>query len=310
MSTSADDRSPASDELPRGAREVTAAGALARHAHDGSTMLVSLTDEELLFLVGTDNSAELRLPWIEQMEQRPEGYRREDGLQSASRSLLARGWVGAEVAIAQAEQREPQGDPSGLTANALLTGVVSRRRLSGVVLELDSLTRPENGKVLLFVDQDGTVLHEQVLRSGIHSFLMENLETAKTRLSERVDPDGRAAEDGTAVRGSWEEILADPSIGETIRTATDQSSLRTIDRTAESERALWIFSGPAGTVAMQVEPDSESTDLEDASLAAIPVGTATLQSLLAWMLEVTPPEQTAGAGSAETDSDGGGPSAD
>ncbi|GAA1487350.1 hypothetical protein [Brachybacterium sacelli] len=88
-------------------RQLAAAAALAPHSEGDPQALLSITDEEILAL--TENGAGFDLPWVVARESRPEGFSREDARLSAARSLISRGFLAPESALAQLEQREVEG---------------------------------------------------------------------------------------------------------------------------------------------------------------------------------------------------------
>lgn len=118
-----------------GEREVMSAGALARHGLEGPTSLLSLTDEEVLTLVDDPEQEAVHLPWISTQEDSDQGFSRLQARLSSARSLFARGVLAPEFAVAQIEGRAPLADTGRPTPNALVTGIIVRRRHAVVVVD-------------------------------------------------------------------------------------------------------------------------------------------------------------------------------
>jgi len=148
--------------LAEGDREIAAAGVLAPLARSGPSPLLTLTDEEMFVLYGNAGKAQFASPWLDRLAvDRGKAFDAGMLMATARRSMLARGMIAPEVVLAAAEKREVRGDPQLTRANLLITGILTRRNHTVVRLEAFSDSPEERGAHHVFVDHDGTVLHEQ-----------------------------------------------------------------------------------------------------------------------------------------------------
>lgn len=243
-----------------GEREIMSAGALARHGLSGPTSLLSLTDEEVLTLVDDPVREKVHLPWVEAQEASEQGFSRLQTRLSSARSLFARGILAPEFAVAQVEGREPRDDTDKATPNALVTGIIVRRRLAVVTLDaVDELRL--RGAFMLFIDRDGSILQEQVSPQGVHHFVMTDAGNARDALraftiplldaDERYktprDHDGRVLWNG-AIDGFLDDRTLLDVLGETTACVR-------LESTGENPGTLWLLSGEDALALVQESED-------------------------------------------------------
>lgn len=236
-------------------RRARAAAALAPQAAEDPQVLTSVTDEEILALTG--DGLGFDLPWVTARESRAEGFSRDEARWTATRSLISRGLLAPEAAVAQIEQREVDGDPASWTPNILLTGIIARRMLVPLQIRADGPTTDRVSIASMFVDHDGTVLQELISPDGIHHFTMSDATRAASVLRHRVDPGGHAGDSsaGGVVRGTLAELEAVPGIGASLAPGASRTRVRLSDRRDRSEASLLVASGPAGVVVVRDLPD-------------------------------------------------------
>lgn len=232
-------------------RELAAAAALAPHAEGEGHLLSSLTDEEILALTG--DGIGFDLPWVQARESRAEGFSRGEARLTARRSLIARGLLAPELAMAALEQREPTGDAGAWTPNLLLTGIVARRALVPLQVRLDGPTVDRVSIVSLFVDHDGTVLQELVSPDGIHHFRISGTPAAAGVLRERLDPQGAAdaSPPTPVVTGTLAELEASAELGPVLASARFRTRVRSNDRRDGSSLSLLVAAADLGVVVLQ-----------------------------------------------------------
>ena len=251
--------------LPPGAREITCAGVLAKHADPGPTALISFTDEEILALVQDPEAEGIELPWIEAESAAENGFDREQARRSALRSLIVRGVVGPENVIAQLEQREPRPEESPLTANSLATGIITRRRAAAGTVRAADAREERNGSLLLFIDRDGTVLHEQVSADGLHHFVMENLEVAAEALQSfalrELTGSVESTEDAAAGTVAWAGPRTE-LLGTGLPEALPEMTACTrITSVGAAEGELWVASDGTRVVLAQPADDGDQVEI-------------------------------------------------
>lgn len=270
---------------PATARQVAAAGALAPHAAGAGRPLPSLTDEEIIALVDEDALAGFDLPWVDGRESRPTGFSRAEARLSAARSLLARGVLAPESAVAQAEGRRVEGDPSAYVPDALLTGILARRVLSPLVVRIEGPLQDRVTIVVMFVDHDGSVLVEQVSPDGLHHFAMCDREHAARLLVGRLLPPDVPAVDPASAVGTWDELLADPQVGPVLEDARRRSRVQVLDRRDGARDRLLVLAGPRGLAL--VEGDEERSDpASDTPLRAALADPAGIEDLAASLVRI------------------------
>lgn len=205
--------------LAEGDREIAAAGVLAPLARSGPSPLLTLTDEEMFVLYGNAGKAQFASPWLDRLAvDRGKAFDAGMLMATARRSMLARGMIAPEVVLAAAEKREVRGDPQLTRANLLITGSLTRRNHTVVRLEAFSDSPEERGAHHVFVDHDGTVLHEQTSPDGLHHFVMQNVSDSVDLLQSFVL--GRKVTEGeTSPEVDDEPVL--PWRGRTHAAATD-----------------------------------------------------------------------------------------
>lgn len=265
-------------------RTIIAAGALAEHATGELRRISGLTDEEILALVRTEDLAGFDLPWVTARESLHPEYSRDEARLSALRSLIVRGGVTTERIMAAAEDRETGPDPRAYTPSALLSGILARRALAPTAVRVVGPAGDPAPTLRVFVDEDGSVMHEVTSPDGLHHFLMSDLEHAAEALLARVDPEGvtpsRAVAEGVHT-GSWEELEHDDALGPVLASASRRTRLRIEDRRESSRAELSLAVGPEGSVVLRSAADGDA-------LEAVAVEVEELRELLASLLEVTP----------------------
>jgi hypothetical protein len=211
-------------ELPEGVREMAAAGALAPLARSGPSPLLTLTDEEMFVLYGNAGKERFASPWLDRLAvNRGETFDVGMLMATARRSMLARGMIAPEVVLAAAEKRVVVGDPQQMSANFLITGTLTRRNHAVVRLEAFSEAPEERGAHHVFVDRDGTVLHEQTSPDGLHHFMMQEVSESVDLLRSFVL--GRNANEGDSSSMGTEDEPVLPWRGDTRAAATDPALL-------------------------------------------------------------------------------------
>ncbi len=244
-------------------RAVIAAGALARHADGDLTRISGLTDEEILALTGPDDAAGFDLPWVTARERGDTGFSREEARLSALRSMIVRGGVTQERTMATVEGRESGPDPSTLTPSALLTGILTRRSLASRTLRISGPEQEGTTVLRVFVDADGTVMHELTSPDGLHHFFMSDLRHAGVSVRRRLDP-GSMTSAGDAgaevVTGTWSTLEQDATIGPTLMSATTRSLLEIDDRGRGRHHEVVVAAGPTGTAVIRSGEDREALE--------------------------------------------------
>lgn len=264
-------------------RTLMAAGALAEHATGDLRRISVLTDEEILALVPPEDLEDFDLPWVTGREVARPDYSRDEVRLAALRSLMARGGVLSETRMAALEGRDEGPDPSSLTPSALLAGILARRALAPSALHISS--RPDSGLSILrvFVDHDGSVMHELISPDGVHHVFMSDLEHACGAVLARLDPKGESRQEEVTdalVSGSRDEVREDPYLGPVLAAATHESLLRLDDRFARELTEYTITTGPGGTVV--IRPGEENSALEAVSTSA-----EDLRAFIASLLETS-----------------------
>ncbi len=236
------------------------AGALARHGLEGPTSLLSLTDEEVLALVDDPEQEAVHLPWVSAQEGSDQGFSRLQARLSSARSLFARGILAPEFAVAQIEGRTPRTDTGRPTPNALVTGIIVRRRHAVVTVDAVDELRPR-GALQLFVDSDGSILQEQVSAEGIHHFVMTEQESALGVLRAFCMPVHDAKERHTAPvedgqRALWEGPADDFLDDEDLQNSVGEyTACVRIQSTGENVGTLWILTGTRALALIQESED-------------------------------------------------------
>ena len=264
-------------------RAIMAAGALARHAEGDLTRISGLTDEEILALVGPEHAAAFDLPWVVARERAGTGFSRDEARLSSLRSLLVRGGVTQERTIAAAEGRESGTDPGTFTPSALLTGILTRRSLAPRALRVSGPEQDDATVLRVFVDSDGTVMHELASPDGLHHFFMSDLSHAGVSLLGRLDPEGAttaSAQDQEVITGTWSELDQDAAIGPVLSSATTRSLLEIDDRSSHGHHEIVVAVSPSGTAVIRSAEDGD--DLE-----AVLVSRSELEELIATLLRTT-----------------------
>lgn len=278
-------------DLPPGVRELTFAGALSRHAGTGPTALLSLTDEEMLALLNDPDDSSVHLPWVTAQESSPAGFDRTQGRLTAMRSLLARGVVGPESAVAAAERRAVDGDPGRLVATGLATGIITRRRAAATTVEMVDEIVPR-GALCLYVDRDGTTLQEQISTQGLHHFTMldvaDAIGNARTFCAPGLpSPEDAAApaagaRDGAVWTGPHDSFRSDPELLRITGEILSCSHVRV--RGEEAAGELRILTTERSLLLVQ---PAESAPEE--ALEAVPLQLSELEQLLDHLLTAALP---------------------
>lgn len=269
-------------DLPHGAREITSAGVLARHAAPGPTALITFTDEEMLALVTDPEQEGVALPWIDDQEASVDGFSRRQAKLTAMRGLLARGVVAPEAVIADLEKREPDGEPHRLVASALATGIVTRRRLAALTVDVTDLFDDGRGRLALFVDRDGTVLQEQISGQGVHHFVMQDIAVSvdalrafSTRRNPVQEDSPAAGSAGTIWSGPRHAFLESDEFRAAFSEITACAHLQC---RGEQEGELWILTSRRGFALVQ-PAESDPQMLEAVDLSPADLGRAMLDVL-------------------------------
>lgn len=292
--------------LPEGVREMAAAGALAPRARSGPSPLLTLTDEEMFVLYGNAGQEQFASPWLDRLAvDRGQAFDVGMLIATARRSMLARGIVAPEVVLAAAEEREVVGDPQRTSANLVITGILTRRNHAAVRLEAYSDAPEERGAHHVFVDSDGTTLHEQTSPDGLHHFMMQEVPDSVDLLQSFVL--GREVTEGEASssRTDDEDVTAWPWRGSADTAATDPALLEHTGALVAETRILLSGQSPAaqggihlvsGRSALGIlQPCTELSDGEGA-VTAREVSVTELREMLEYLL----------SGAAEDGSDGPG----
>lgn len=257
-------------------RVIVAAAALAKHGQDHPTALVSLTDEELIALLGASPDPCLLTPWVD--VHAPTDDERGVLAASARRSLLARGVVAPEATMAAAEEREPLGDPKAITATALLSGISGRRQLSQRRVTVEDIAVSDTTDVValqLFADRDGTVLQEQVTRNGLHHFVISRLEAAlPTAIIWMLGVPDSETEFSSArfsgVRsGTLRELRNDTDVAETLAGASRHVRITAEDQADGVSQSLQIIHDGSSILAIERAEDSHEASPDVVSSAAL-----------------------------------------
>lgn len=264
-------------------RDLAAAAALASHAQDEGTALLSLTDEELLALTGDGTGIDL--PWIDGREGTGSAFSREEARLSAGRSLLARGLLAPESAMAALESRDVVGDPEALTTGIVVAGILARRRMVPWEIRVDGPEQDRVAIVRLFVDHDGTVLHELVSPDGLHHFAVGDVPHSQNLLRGRLGqvPDGAPAS-VDVVHGTWSDIEASEELGPVLAAGTVRSRLVLSDHRTGEAQTLLLLVGPQGAVLTR----ESSAEQQEPALEAVLISREDLDHLLVDMFTVPP----------------------
>lgn len=281
-------------EIPKGLREVAAAGALASMVDEEPSPLITLTDEELFTLYGREGEGRFASPWLDRLTV-DRDQRFDVGMMTSvlRRSMIARGMIAPEAILAAAEKREPVGDLQALTGNLLLTGILTRRNHAAVRLEAFGHTPEERGAHGIFVDRDRSVLYEQTSPDGLHHFTMQNVASSVDlmrtfvlgRATDEEDESTQGSDseeqDSILWRGTMEGAHSDPALlahtGEVITASMISLSGSSVSRTGE----LHFVSGRAALVILQPDPERAA---EDGIVAARAVTPQQLDELLEELL--------------------------
>ncbi len=137
--------------------------------------VVTLTDEEIVALEGTDSVA----PRFWYDAQPPSA--RETAVAVAARGLVARGWAVADATATSIGELELE--PVG----ALLAVLALRRTAQWIVLGEQKLESETRARVY-YLQLDGTALEEAVNSGGLHRFTAMARATAVTELAAWCDP--------------------------------------------------------------------------------------------------------------------------
>lgn len=258
-------------ELPDGVREVAAAGALAPRARSGPSPLLTITDEEMLVLYGNVGEAQYASPWLDRLAV-DRGKEFDVGMlmATARRSMVARGMIAPEVILAAAEKRAVSGDPKRFSANLLITGVLTRRNHAAVRVEAFSHVPEERGAHHVFVDHDGTVLHEQTSADGLHHFAVQRVPDSIDLLRSFVlcrDPDqidaSTTKDDARpeiAWRGSVGTASSDPALLEHTGDLLAETRLSLSGKGSGEHGMIHLVSGQEALVILQPSPDDSGDD--------------------------------------------------
>lgn len=278
--------------LPEGVREMAAAGALAPRARSGPSPLLTLTDEEMFVLYGNAGKEQFASPWLDRLAvDRGQAFDVGMLMATARRAMLARGMIAPEVVLAAAEKREVSGDPLLTSANLLITGILTRRNHAVVRLEAFSDAPEERGAHHVFVDRDGTVLHEQTSPDGLHHFMMQEVPDSVDLLQSfvlgRTVTEGESSPseiDDEAVlpwRGSTHTAASDPALLEHTGALVAETRILLSGQTSAVQGEIHLVSGQRALAILQ--PDLEHSDGEGMATAR-EVSVAELGEMLKYLV--------------------------
>lgn len=289
-------------ELPDGVREMAGAGALAPLARSGPSPLLTLTDEEMFVLYGNAGKEQFASPWLDRLAvDRGQSFDVGMLMATARRSMLARGMIAPEVVLAAAEKRTVAGDPQLMSANLLITGVLTRRNHSVVRLEAFSDAPEERGAHHVFVDRDGTVLHEQTSPDGLHHFMMQGVADSvdllrsfvlgREETQDDASPSDTDEEAVLAWRGNTDAAATDPALLKHSGSLVAETRIYLSGQTPAVKGELHLVSGRNGLLILQ--PDTEHSD-DEGMATAQKVSLNELGDMLEYLV----------GGAAEDDADG------
>ena len=269
----------------RGERALSAAAALSRHGTGDLVRLTGLTDDEILALNGADSASEFDLPWISARESMNPSFSRDEARLGALRSLILRGHILHEGTMSTIEKREPLDDATAYMPDALMTGILTRRALSPRTVRVADTLDEATTVLRLFIDTDGTVLHELITPDGLHHFFMSDLPHAGTAVLHRVDPSrrtpGESAEEGI-FHGDMATLAADDRFAPVIANAAPSSQIIVTERASRVSEEYRVAVSDAGTAVLR--PSMSDEDVE-----AIQVSLPELTSMLEELIQPAPP---------------------
>lgn len=230
-----------------------------------SAHVVSLTDEEIVALDGVDHPQVVVTPWLSA----------HDGDTSvittvALRSLIVRGLV----SVLDEGGDDPSADVA-VDATPEITGVMLLRRTAVRVLVAHRTTPASESWWYGYIQDDGTVLEEDVDPSGQHQFSVCSTEHVVDRLRAFVDPRG------DATGGAAERLVARDDLESVLRSAPfDQTAavttLTVLTPGSDVARVCSLYAHDEGVTVLS-GVDASSIRIEDVGEGQL---TATLGELV------------------------------
>lgn len=231
------------------------------------TILLTLTDEEIMALDGASALELLGSPYVSQDEVDAEA-----SAAAALRSLVARAMVftGSEGREEEGDVLSGPGDPAlrPVQLDRRLAGVIALRRIpEGMVTSQRTLAGGTTTLAHYFYPSGG-VLEEYVTIDGFHHFAVPELATVAERIRAFTDPFEVASEDGQPQALPLQEAVAalenEDTRALTVVTAVTDGASRRATVGATSQAVLVLDNGPldrepAPTETVQVSEVSSET---------------------------------------------------
>ena len=149
----------------------------------------------------------------------------------------------------------------------------------------------QRGAHNVFVDRDGTVLHEQTSPDGLHHFMMQGVSASVDllrsfvlgrRVQESVTSSSGVDGETTLLwRGNADAAATDPALLEHTGALVAETRISLSGQAATVHREIHLISGRDALVILQ--PDVESTDWEEMATAR-EVTLEELEEMLAYLL--------------------------
>ncbi|MBB5833103.1 hypothetical protein [Brachybacterium aquaticum] len=211
------------------------------------TILLTLTDEEIMALDGASALELLGSPYVSQDEVDAEA-----SAAAALRSLVARAMVftGTEGREEEGDVLSGPGDPAQrpVQLDRRLAGVIALRRIpEGMVTSQRTLAGGTTTLAHYFYPSGG-VLEEYVTIDGFHHFAVPELATVAERIRAFTDPFEVASEDGQPQALPLQEAVAalenEDTRALTVVTAVTDGASRRATVGATSQAVLVLDNGP------------------------------------------------------------------
>ncbi|BDZ43158.1 hypothetical protein GCM10025865_24570 [Paraoerskovia sediminicola] len=209
---------------------------------------ITLTDEEVVILDGLERDQLVVLPWLSQQDA-------DRALLGsvALRSLLARGMVWPVEPAPRSE------DGIAIEAVPEITGTLVLRRSAGAILTAHRASSDAESWWYGYLHDGRTVLEEDVMESGHHTFGVYDLDLLTERLGPFLDPTTAARTDSAprpVPRADLDALVAsDPVFTEAV-VATVLTSVR-VD--SDEAQVVTVYAGPHGVHALRAADPGDTS---------------------------------------------------
>lgn len=254
-----------------------AAGVITQELDEPATLIVSLSDEELLAIEGIQHRQLVPLPWAEKNLRTDE--ERAIATATATRSLIARGLVTMDEV--KDPRKADEVGPGNRIAPALRGTVVARRTSDWVVIaERTTSQGSASGLFYVFdIDTGRRVLFEVFDEQGMHLFFLLDFADFAEQFWLWIDPAREiGAEDGEPEEFAASSFATSEKAG-TLQQSRAATAVVVRGRDQEGAAEFRLFARPGAVELMETEGEGEQSVHRIA-----PVSRATLDELVVSLL--------------------------